>query len=157
MSGRCIPHLNKANVINCVSVAQALLWHWSFKKIAAMLSASPPKGASMSAGITEPRYRIPPALITELERIYPYGQTAPVRKKQERESFVMAGVKTPKTNLPVLEDIAVVVDGFSKNDWILNLPKDYWELITGRPEQRRLTCPADIRVQMAQLAIKLNS
>lgn len=154
MSARYLPYIDKSNVINCISVAQAVLWHWGFKQLAGLLSASVPNDAGMMAA-TGTCFNIPSELMAKLQDIYPYGQPAPTRKKYEANED--ASQRATRRVPPVSRDIAHITEQLTQYEWLINLPKNMLEEVTGRAEQRRLPCPSDIRVQLAQLAIRIHS
>ena len=144
LPARGIPLLTKPALLRSIAVTQAVLWHWGFFDLAAMVSASPlPNVRGVMVAMMESRGRIPKEYMAQLEELYPHYQ-------QQR------GKQTTARQLNVA---ARAVDAFcelvTRDDWQLHVPADLLVLTSRHENTKKLVIPGDIRAHLARLIIKI--
>lgn len=139
-----IPLLNKPSLLRGMAVAQALLWHWGFYDLAALVTARELKQQDDEfVSAQETRSKIPKELMEEMEAIYPNGYQ--VKGKNV----------TPKQTNPGSRSVDAFYTLIANSDWYLYAPPNLLKL-TGRVgASRKMYVPTDIRVQLARLLIHL--
>lgn len=141
---RGLLHLPKTDILRCMAVTQALLWHRGHFELAALLSATEQSNADELQLIgTDSRSRIPKEMLEEIEALYPYSRR-PTGKG-----------KVIKRINPAEEAITSMDKLFTERAWILTLPPDWVMKITGNRNNRRWAVPQDIRTKLAALIISL--
>lgn len=132
-----IYELTRSEVINLISVAQALMIHWGIEWLPLLVSAK--YDEDMLSAVSTTRAGVSDELIDELEQIFPY-------KKQGKQS-------NKKANL-ALEDINKLMSRLIARSFIVNPPPCYDtnnERLNGLVE-----CPLNIANLLARLVIRAN-
>lgn len=144
-----VERLEKLNLINCMAVAQAFLWHHGHFEIAALMTAIPqPKRSVMNVGTTT-RSRIPPDMEELIASYYPFSHRPSGKTKLSND---FSGVKT--TSQP-FEAIKELEKELSNSEWRLTLPDDWVEVLTKNKRSRGYPVPHDIKVKLAVLVIAI--
>lgn len=144
LSPRGLELLEKKSVVDCIGIAQALLWHHGHKELAGLISAvTQTTKNGMSITGTNQRHRIPKELVEEINRHYPFARRA---GKQNRPGKVV--------NSEAVQSVELVEKMFSEHDWRLTLPPKWVQELTGTSDQR-YPVPADIKIKLAQLVLAI--
>lgn len=124
---------------NCMAVTQAVLWHWGFYDLAAMVTAIPQfTGDDIVMGVEHGRQRIQREQLTRMQEKFPYALAV---KKQTavRQSNVAARA------------VDKLADVLNRSDWILNGPPALLEKTSRIGNSKVLTAPPDLKIQLANL------
>jgi hypothetical protein len=138
---RGLMHVSKVKVINAIAVSQALIWD-KYKPLAAMMSAIVTSDIELQTNGLESKVRIPPDIMKELERVFPYTKVSISKKKGKVENSVLRAIDELSSML-------------SARDWTITLPDEMAEQVTGQPNMRRYSCPQDIKVLLAQFILDI--
>jgi hypothetical protein len=140
---RALPYFRKVDVVRCIAVAQALLWHRGHYELAGLVSGV----AQQNQGVhhqrsTGSRGRIPTELIDEIHRLYPYSEkpTGKIREGQDTRELNM-----------VVQSIKEIDGLFTKFEWTLTLPPEWVEKLTKNKNNRNYSVPHEMRVRLASL------
>jgi len=136
---RAVDLLTIGPMLNCMALTQAVLWHWGFYDLAAIVTA----GAQVShddimIGAAENRSRIPKEALLRMQEKYPYSP--PVKKNSSARQANVAARAVDR-----LADILI------RNDWILNAPPALVEKTSRVGNSRTLTAPPDLKIQLCNL------
>lgn len=138
--------LNKPAILRAMAVTQALLWHWGFFDLAALVTATPlPIATSYGYGRNESRSRIPKDIMEELQRLYPHYQAGRGKAAQSVRQ-VNVGAKA----------IDAYADLVTPYDWRLNCPNELISKTNRIANSKKMVVPGDIRLHLARLIIRLN-
>lgn len=138
---RGLMHVSKVKVINAIAVSQALIWD-KYKPLAAMMSAIVTSDIELQTNGLESKVRIPPDIMKELERVFPYTKVSISKKKGKVENSVLRAIDELSSTL-------------SARDWTITLPDEMAEQVTGQSNMRRYSCPQDIKVLLAQFILDI--
>lgn len=138
---RGLMHVSKHRVIDAIAISQALIWD-KYKPIAAMMSAVVTGGDENRTSGIDSKVRIPPELMKELERVFPYTKVSISKKKGKIDNIAIKAIDELSSLL-------------SARDWTLTLPDYMVEQVTGQPNLRRYSCPHDIKVLLAELILDI--
>lgn len=138
---RGLMHVSKQRVIDAIAISQALIWD-KYKPIAAMMSAVVTGGDENRTSGIDSKVRIPPELMKELERVFPYTKVSISKKKGKIDNIAIKAIDELSSLL-------------SARDWTLTLPDYMVEQVTGQPNLRRYSCPHDIKVLLAELILDI--
>jgi hypothetical protein len=136
---RAIDLLKIKPLLNCIALTQAVLWHWGFYDLAAIVTASAQvSGDDIMVGAAENRSKIPKEHLQLLQVRFPYSP--PVKKN----------ISARQTNVATraIERLAEVL---SKNDWVLNAPPALVAKTSRIGNSRILAAPPDLRIQLFNL------
>ncbi len=126
-------------LLNCMAVAQAVLWHWGFFDLAAMITATPQMTTDdLLIGMSENRSRIPKEHLGRMQENYPY--TLPVKKNQSARQGNVAARAVDK-----------LADILTRSDWILNAPPALVAKTSRIGNSRTLSAPPDLKIQLSNL------
>jgi hypothetical protein len=144
ISARSVMYLEQDALMRAISISQALLWHWGYPDLAALMTASPaPRGIGESEGLMSRGYRPPTKdMLKELDEIYPYWKR--VSRKGER---------TPESNF-ALQAIRKVFQDIDNTDWVLKAPKELLAKITMEEYETGYASPRDLEFQLVDFVIK---
>lgn len=143
MSMHYVPLLNKSALLNVMAVVQALLWHWEYYDLAALLTAREVPQSDEFVSAQESRSKITNELMDVLLTIYP--NPYPVKGK----------VVSPRQSNPGSRSVDALYALIAASDWYLNAPKELIHKADHVEGSRRMYVPADIRIQLARLLIHL--
>lgn len=138
---RGLMHVSKMKAINAIAIAQALIWH-KYKPIAAMMSAIVTTDSELQTNGIDSKVRIPPEMMKELERVFPYTKVSISKKKGKVENSVLRAIDELSSLL-------------SARDWTITLPDHMVEQITGQNNLRRYSCPHDIKILLGQFILDI--
>jgi len=141
ISPRGIPSLNKAALLKALAVTQALLWHWGFMELAALMFSE----VTPSTGIKSiiPASRLAKRTVDQLGELYPHYQLS------------LANSANTRTMNVAVKSINLLANELTQNDWLLRSPPALLKLIGVRDVNRSYVVSAEVRQQMAELIFKL--
>lgn len=141
---RGVPSLNKPALLRAMATTQALLWHWGFKDLAALMLSEEiiVENANMVPAMDSPS-RIPKELVEKLVEIYPHHQR--MGGKTQRDRQVNVGCKA----------VEALSREITKSDWKTMGPEALVRESTAISGDRTFIVPTDIRRQLAELIIHL--
>lgn len=143
MGPRYIDVMSRESALLCIGAAQALLYHWGFINIAALLSCveqDDPNVAPM--GALWSRDSISKEVMTQLRETYPYS-----RKPTKRD-------QTPDDQNVGVIGIELLSAAIYSTDWVLKEPESLIEeaqLATGNV----VLIPPNLKDQLAEILIKV--
>lgn len=146
ISSKGVLYLDKSTIVGCLGVLEAVLYSTGFEFLA-MLSTSYVtfEENNIYLSSTDSRARIPKEHVAQLDNIYPYQSTIGGKK---------TGYK--KVN-PAIQAIDSTVEQLFKHSWVCTASSDKIEKVFGLKENIRLTIPYNIKIQLADLTIKIGS
>ena len=136
---RAVDLLTIAPLLNCIALTQAVLWHWGFYDLAAIVTATAQiTNDDFMIGASENRARIPKEHLLKMQERFPYSP--PVKKNlSARQTNVTARA---------VDRLAEIL---SKNDWVLNAPPALLEKTSRIGNARILAAPPDLKIQLCNL------
>lgn len=143
ISPRGIPLLNKQALLRVLAVTQALLWHWRYYDLAALVTAIPLVAQSEKMWRQESRDKVSPPLRDQLQARFPYRR---IERKSGNEFSHNPASKSIEAMCKLLVDF----------EWSLHVPPSLLELTSRHPNSRRLSAPPNIRDQLAQLILQIS-
>lgn len=136
--------LNKTAILHAMAVTQAVLWHWQFYDLAALVTATAIPMNNAYGGYSFSGGRIPRGTMEQLQSIYKYYQAGRGAKGQSPRA----------TNVG-----AKAVDKFCTlifpYDWRLNCPAGLANKTNRIENSKKMVVPGDIREQLANLLIRI--
>lgn len=138
LSPRAIPNLDKPSLLRTIGATQALMFHWGFKELAVLLTATAYNWEEESAMFTvESRSRISSDAVQKLVGLYPYS-TRQSGKTSDRQ-----------TNAACRAIDALALE-MSTNYWAVYVPVE--KVNEFRFEfDNVITVPADVKSQLVRL------
>jgi hypothetical protein len=150
ISPKGIETLNRISILRCIGVTQALLWHWGYFDLAALVTACPyPIEEDQILANLEGRAKIPANLAEELGVIYKHYVVSGTKADRAK---VAAG-KIPNMAIDAIENYVKLI---KQHDWELYAPQALQDKTSKILHTRRLIVPADIRAQLADMVLRLN-
>lgn len=142
---RGIYHLKKVTMIKVLCIAQTWAWQHGHKKIAGLLTAvaSDSSVAIQHSGIGS-MARITKEQSEQLAVLFPFNKISSKRKNTIPPNVAVVAIDS------VAEQLGV-------RDWILTMPDKYATELIGNQSNRRYSCPHDIKIALAKLAIECAS
>jgi hypothetical protein len=141
-----IPFLTKPALLRAMAVTQAVLWHWGFYDLAALVMAVPKVTSKDSTvGSLENRGRIPREVGELLTVRYPH-----YRKSRSRDKSVR------QLNAPC-RAIDGYCDMIMHTDWQLFCPPALLDKANRFGKTNRMIVPTDIRGQLGNLIIEIST
>jgi len=143
ISARSIPYLENDALMRAISISQALLWHWGYPDLAALMTAVPaPRGMGENEGLLGKGWSSPTKeMLRELDEIYPYW------KRTSRK-----GDRTPDSNY-ALVSIRKVFQEIDSHDWVLKAPKQLLAKVTMDEYDNGYATPKDLEYQLVDFVI----
>lgn len=135
----CFEYLPKTTVIRLAGLAQMYLWKKGHHKLAVLTTAVPVDNTSQGGGGSTAR--ISREQMELLEKYFPFNRISAKRKNT-----------IPKNR--AVEAIDEITNHFTAGDWILTCMDDQAESVIGAKNIRRYSCPHDIKILLAKLAIE---
>lgn len=143
LSARAIPSLSKPALLRTIGVTQALLWHWGYKELAALMTAQPAVYDEEYALATgDFRARVSKEYIAALMERYPYAQRQSGKPQSDRQNNV------------AIRAINLLTSEMSKCYWSLNLPKELLPDVAKHVVNGDMVVPAEIKNQLARLILE---
>lgn len=143
LAARAIPSLSKPALLRTIGVTQALLWHWGFKELAALMTAQPAVYTEDYALATgDFRARVSKEYIAALMERYPYAQRQSGKAQSDRQNNV------------AIRAINLLTSEMSKCYWSLNLPKELLPDVAKHVVNGDMVVPAEIKNQLARLILE---
>lgn len=144
VSPRGIVYLDYRSIVNCLAVAQAVLWVRGHKFLSVFISAHPEyrEDALLITSSTS-RARIPKELVDELDRLYPYQYKVGGKQPTRERNFALQAIDN-------------LVSLMTQRVWIATADDEFLIEALGS-NTRRLAIPYDIKVLLAQLVVELGA
>lgn len=147
---RGVPNLNKPALLRVMAATQAILWHWGFAELAALVTATPNiRGSDTVVGGIESRNRIHRDLVEKLAELYPHYQQMGGRGRQNQEN---KGARDRQVNV-ACRAIEALAKEITKQDWTINCDERLVRETNSINGTRRLPAPPDIKNQLARLLV----
>lgn len=146
-----VESLNRSSFLRALAVSQAVLWHWGFYDLAALITASPNNNSSGNMFGIETRPRIPKELVERLVELYPYYQAVGNRND------VASMEKQRRQNNPAIKAIDILSKEINNKEWNLYAPLELVRLSSATRGTRRMFAPPDLKTQLANLCIKIST
>lgn len=147
---RGIESLTKVSILRVIAVTQAILWHWGFYDLAALVTACPyPIDDDQVLSNIGGKTKIPKHLVDELNIMFPHH----VEPGSKADRAKVAAGKIPNEAVKSLENYYELI---MQHDWELYAPQALQDKTSKYAHSRRLTAPADIRAQLAELIIRFS-
>ncbi|WJJ54879.1 hypothetical protein [Xanthomonas phage RTH11] len=139
ITAKAVDLLTIEPLLKCMAVTQAVLWHWGFYDLAAMVTSIPQvSGDDMMIGVSENRSRIPKEHLMRMQDRHPFSP--PVKKNSSARQANVAARAVDR-----------LADVLSKNDWILNAPPALAEKTSRIGNSRMLSAPPNLKIQLSDL------
>lgn len=146
LPARTIPLLNKPSLMRALAITQAALWQWGFYDLAAMTTAEPlSAGGDTMINIIESRGRIPKEQMDKLIEQYPHQHHPRGKNQSVRQTNVASRA---------IDAFCALID---RSDWRLHAPTELIALSSSTGNTKKLIVPADMRAQLANLIIRLQT
>ncbi|MNL27113.1 hypothetical protein D3C87_1486810 [compost metagenome] len=143
LSARAIPSLSKPALLRTMGVTQALLWHWGFKELSALMSAQPVIfDEEYAMGTGDYRARVSREHVAALMERCPYSQRQGGKQQSDRQNNV------------AIRAINLLVAEMSKSYWSLNLPRELLPEVQRFIVNGDMIVPAEIKNQLARLILE---
>lgn len=139
-----IQTLPKTALLRCLAVTQAVLWEWGFLELALLTTAERLESNSEMFTMLDPRTKVNKALVERLNAQYPYW-----RMKTRRHD------PAKRSNLAI-DAIDKINETLNRCEWRPQAPKELIEAFGSVAITERWVVSGNIKVQMAELIIKLN-
>jgi hypothetical protein len=141
ISPKGLMHLKKETIVNCLGIAQAVLFNRGHKLLAlAITSYIDTSDITILTGV-DSRARIPKDLLAELDIYFPY-----VRKSSNK-------TKNKVTNL-AHQSIDKLVDDLSMVNWMITADKQLiLDTSNGKQHSNRLIIPHDIKILVTKFVL----
>ena len=143
LPAKAFPEYSMYQIINLIAIAQTLLWMEGQYLLAGIIGASADTDTESYVGGVTSRTRINAELLAKIDEHFPMATT-------------VISQRTKQIN-PITKAIDTLNEELSRSEWILNLPPDMIEKITGHEHNRYVRIPPDIKVILANLIIKIAS
>jgi len=136
--------IQRASLLRLMAGTQAILWHWGFYDLAALVSATEiQRSEDEFLSMQESWSKIPNDLMDRMQQIYPHA--LPTKAKQSTLRQSNAGALSVEAFYRLLTD----------KDWYLQCPAPLFTLTSHVANTRKMYVPSDIRSQLATLLIRL--
>jgi len=138
---RGLNNLNKNSLLSALASTQAILWHWGFHELAALLTAVPSKNtmAMGSGSVTN----VTKKYVEKFEELYPYHQ-------------LLSKNSTVRNVNPALIAINLLSGEMVKTDWNLLAPNELLNDTTQFINKNNHVISSEIRLMLADLILKIN-
>lgn len=138
-------HLDRHEVIQCMAVAEAVLWHRGHKLYSSLMSADIYSYEDGVSGVSATGdARMPKELNEEILKYYPYMRKNTASKSRTTRSMNQAYV--------AIDHISGL---FAKAEWVLNMSSSDMIEFIGTDKIRRIALPHDAKIKLAELVIDL--
>lgn len=138
---RAIDLLTVNPLFNAMAVTQAILWHWGFPDLAALVTACPVDTGELTHGSHDSRSRLNKEIFEALQKNYPYH--SPPRRSNPNVRH---------TN-PAVMAIDRMVELLSQNPWRITCPDQLLALSSYKADSRIVTTPVNVKVQLSGLIL----
>jgi hypothetical protein len=137
---RAVDLLTLGPMLNCMALTQAVLWHWGFYDLAAIVTATAQVSQfeEMVIGADVNRTKIPKESLVKMQERYPYSPPVKKNASARHQNVAARGVDR-------------MADVLGRNDWILNAPPALLELTSRIGTNRTMAAPADLKIQLCKL------
>jgi hypothetical protein len=154
LSPHAIPHLDAEETIKVFAAVKAVLWHWEYYDLAALISAFW-KRTPEDTIYGSRRNPITDEQVEQLRKLFPYYQQLKGKTLSKHAQIQGVGKKEIVHNEAIRGIDAVVTLG---NDlvWELNGPPELLEKTNWLTNPHGKVFPADIKVFLASLVIRIN-
>src|SRR5690606_1175071 len=136
--------LYKLQLVQCLGVAQAVLWHAGWYDIALLMTGIRiPNDDYLSIGMTGTKSRITKTQLEKLDQLFPYTRRLSGKNKDQKGINVAA------------QEIEKISELFTGNDWKLTVPQEWLTQANLNIKASRYTIPSDIRIRIADFIIAI--
>lgn len=136
--------IKRAALLRLMAGTQAILWHWEFYDLAALMTASQlDRSEDVFLSMQESWSKISNDLMERMQLIYPHA--LPTKAKQSTVRQSNAGSLAVEAYYSLLAD----------KDWMLLCPAPLFVKASHVPNMRKMYTPPDVRNQLARLLIRL--
>ncbi len=152
ITGKATGNLQKLALLRKVICTQCILWNWGMYDLAALMTASPflveddedafPNNISRK-GVTKENKDI-------LVAMYPHYMRTNTQNKEQLE-------RQQQTNNQALKDIDRLTRELIVSDWVIHATPELTKLSCTGQYNNRMIIPANIKNQLAELIIKMNT
>lgn len=148
--------------ISLMAVTQALLFHWGYPDLAALISSTrtlPPPGSFMSVQLAPTDSK----LVELCFDTYPYLALSPAAKAeyvklqieaQRNQKSQSQFYRLKVANNPLLTNVNTYVMDLNKYTWVLHVPQQLRARINFRKQENKWVLPEDIKNQLVSLVLK---
>lgn len=144
MSPGSIPCLNKTALLRVMASTQAVLWHWGFPELAAMVTAEEVKSDRDMFLAVDSRTRIPNELVEQLNVLYPHFDQSDKTSSQGR-----------KNNVACIA-IAALTKELTAFNWRVVAPAELLQRCQGIDNLNRIVVPMNVMEMLARLVLKIH-
>lgn len=135
-------------ILSAICVTQAMLWHWGFPHLAAMLTVVVPENNILrERGQTN---RLTKDETLRMKELYPYN--IPVGKNFKGDEYI----KAERDNTTSFIAIREFADWTESRTWITSCPDVLLEQCIGHTAQRHIITPENIKSMISKLIVKIN-
>lgn len=140
--------VNAKAILSAICVTQAMLWHWGFHHLAAMLTVVVPENNIVrERGQTN---RLTKEETLRMKDLYPYN--IPVGKNFKGDEYL----KAERDNTTSFIAIREFADWTESRTWITTCPELLLEHCIGHTAQRYIITPENIKSMLSKLIVKIN-
>jgi hypothetical protein len=148
--------------ISLMAVTQALLFHWGYPDIAALISSTrtvQPVGSFMSVQVAP----IDGKLVELCFETYPYLALSPAAKVEYGKLQIEAQrsqkgqsqfYRLKVANNPLITNVNAYVLDLNKYTWVLHVPQQLRSRINFRKQENKWVIPEDLKNQLVSLVLK---
>jgi hypothetical protein len=135
--------------LNTIAVTQALLWHWGFIHLAALMTGFPIKPDDDFESFIDVKEKIDENLKDQLVAIFPHfyqrvGNSAASLDKQRRSEN------------PGIKNVEALMAKIRNAEWLLTCPDELMLATGANPSTRKLILPKGIKDEIARLLIHID-
>lgn len=144
MPPRSLPLLNKPTILRALGVTQALLWHWGFVELAALVTTAKIEQQKELTLTSDVKRRINAELTDKLNALYPYTDPNEKQGSSRKANFAYSAILT-------------LTDKIALNPWQVNAPPALIAACPTISHRGVMTCPANLVEQLTHLILRINA
>jgi hypothetical protein len=147
---RGVGYLSKLQVIDCIAVAQTILWERGHQHLAALIGATrvEVEGVAHSINANSYKARMEPKLVDDIYELYKFS--IPSNGQESGEE-----ISKKKKQHPVINALHAVAGMFIDSQWQISLPAEKIKLITGNELINQITPSSEILNMLARVVIEI--
>lgn len=147
IAGTTVPLLNRESLRISMAVVQAILWHWDYPVLAAMVTARHAPRDRRTFSPKMGKSPIQPETMAELEALFPY------KLPLTRNDSVAGG----RSDNAGVRGVELINSALTTEEWSLQAPAELEALITLDSVSGMIDFPMDLREQLAQVLVRIHS
>lgn len=137
-----INNVNRMGLLRCIAVTQAILWHWGFPELAALIVGTETRdNFGLPSGGIESRSRIPNEYVNKFLIYYPHFSDKGAKTRDRQTNVACQAIDTMAAN-------------FIGCDWHIKAPRPIIDLID-IDDSMVMLVPADIKIMLSKLILKI--